>query len=709
MIANRLLPLCFLFLLFPVQLYASAQNFLTTEQEKLWETQRDAYRNALKLLSKGQRSQFEQEAEKLRDYALYPDLIYREYSRYITNVDKEDVNAFLEEFGDSVLAMRLRQQWIQSLADKKDWKTYLDEYRPGQYSARYDCYYYWAQYKTGSRDVAFDGARKMWLVGKSQDDACDALFGVWKTTNKIEGALAWERMALAIGQNQLQLAQHLESYLPKTQRPLAQEWRELYRNPARLKDIRRYQAWGDQAKPLIKTGFARLIRRNGDLALDLWPRYAAAFDFNEAEVGEILGEFAFVQGANYTDNAEYWLAQALQYENNRDLAPLAVRNALRKKEWVRARSWLALVDNDNPDEPEWRYWTARSDRHIGPIDPSKMPRIRIDQHRVDIFSFYQRYLDALYSKKDFFMLLPESVLTQHFNDPAPDIQLKTLAKERNYYGFLSAELLRQPLNLNLYTTQVTEEDLREMASRPSIQRARELFLMDEIYASRLEWHYSINRMSEKDRSVAAHLAYLWDWNNAAILAAARSDAYDNLEIRFPLAHKNTVIKHAQSNGIDPDWVYSVIRQESAFLPMARSPVGALGMMQIMPATARQLAREMRIAVPSQNDLLRPEANIRMGTFYLKQLADQFNGNIILATASYNAGPHRAKAWQPKYASMEGDIWVETIPFKETREYVKNILTYQAIYRHHLGEEVALTTALASIPARQTTATATASR
>src|SRR5690606_36440208 len=121
----------------------------------------------------------------------------------------------------------------------------------------------------------------------------------------------------------------------------------------------------------------------------------------------------------------------------------------------------------------------------------------------------------------------------------------------------------------------------------------------------------------------------------------------DLDIRFPTAHRKAVLQHASSAGIEPDWVYAVIRQESAFLPAARSPVGAQGLMQIMPGTARQLARDMRIAVPSAKQMLEPDINIRMGTFYLKQLLEQFDGNIILATASYNAGPHRAKAWQPR--------------------------------------------------------------
>lgn len=704
MTLNPLFLLCFLLFVFPIAVSARPLADATSAQESQWEQQRAAYKQALQLLASGDREQFRAAAEQLRDYALYPDLKYREHLRYINQLTEQDVRAFMQAYGDSVLSLRLHQQWIQYLADKKDWKAYLQAYRPGQFSAQYDCYYYWGQYKVGNREEAFAGARKLWLVGTSQHDACNPLFGVWQTTNKIDGSLAWERMALAIDNHQLQLARHLESFLPNAEKPIAQEWRELHRDPTRLKNLNRYRAWGDKAKPLIKTGFARLIRSNRDLALLLWPQYETAFHFNDDEKAVLLGDMAFVLGANYTDNADYWLAQALQYETNRSLAPLAVRNALRKKEWTRVRSWLALIDEADQDEAEWRYWTARADRSIGPIDPAKLPRIRIDEHRVDFLSFQQRFQQALYNPQDFFLLLPESIVHRYFAYANPTATLQTLSQERHYYGFLSSELLRKPLNLNAKSMPITKKQLLEMASRPAIQRARELYLQGEIMQSRIEWHYTINRMHEEDRAVAAQLAHLWHWNHAAIIAAARSSAFDDLDIRFPTAHHASVVRHTNSAGIEPDWVYAVIRQESAFLSTARSPVGAQGLMQIMPGTARQLARDMRIAVPSPQQMLEPDINIRMGTFYLKQLLERFDGNIILATAAYNAGPHRAKAWQPRYTAMEGDIWVDTIPFKETREYVKNILTYQAIYRHHLGREVALTSALASIPAYQPDAT-----
>lgn len=702
MMFNRLFLLCFLTLLIPTPLFAKANNFLTADREKAWASQRDSYRKALQYLSKGERERFRDEANTLKDYALYPDLIYREHSRYMGAVTQAQVDDFRKQYGDSVLATRLHSQWVQILADRKDWKSYLLEYQPGLYGAKYDCYYYWGQYQTGKYDEAFAGARKMWVVGKSQDSACDPLFGAWKAAGHIDSQVAWERMELAMAAGQTQLASHLESYLPASQKAAAKEWREVYRDPARLKDIGRYRALGDSAKPVIKSGFSRLVRRNADLALQLWPVYEKSFAFTLDEKAAILNDLAFVQGANYAPNADYWLTQALQYPQNKPLAPLAVRNALRKKDWPRVRTSLSLIEHIPGDDEEWRYWTARSNLKLPTLktgQPTPGKQVLNQLGKQDAF------FTALYDRNDFFSLLPPSVLEKQFTSPAPQDAFKKLADERHYYGFVSAERLGQPLNLQLVTTQVTEEQLREMARRPAVQRARELFLQDEIYPSRLEWHHTITKMNEADRGVAAYLAYIWGWNNQAILAAARSTAYDNLEIRFPVIHKDTVVRYARKYDVDPDWVYAVIRQESAFLPNARSPVGAMGMMQIMPATGRQLAREMRMPAPTPERLGTPEVNIQMGVYYLKQLQDQFNGNMILATASYNAGPHRAKAWQPKYGSMEGDIWVDTIPFRETRDYVKNILAYQAIYRHHLGYDVSLNQAMAAIPPRQATATA----
>ncbi|MEE2729324.1 MAG: transglycosylase SLT domain-containing protein [Pseudomonadota bacterium] len=673
-------------------------------QEQLWQAQREHYNDTLKLLTKGQRERFREQAETLRDYPLYPYLKYREYSRYISSVSKEELDEFMDEFSDSPLSGWLRRRWINNLASQKDWDTYLQEYRLGQYDNKYDCYYYWAHYKVGDRETAFAGARQLWLVGASQDNACDPLFEVWKTTGEMYGDLAWERTALAMANSKIQLARYLENHLPKQLQPLSREWRDLYRDPRRLKYMKRYTKWGDSARPLLITAFSRLIRKDEKLAQELWPQYVAAFNFSAAERAKIANEFAFVLAVRKQDNADFWLSQAAQYGYDDELIPIGIRHALYEQDWPRLRIWLTLLNEEQWQDETWQYWQARAEQKLGEVDITQLPQIRIDPYHVDVLTFQQRFSQALYDERQFMDLLPESVVKTKFTQYDPQARLEQLSEQRNFYGFLASERLKKPLNLNIEPTQVREEDLNAMIALPAVQRTRELYAMDDLPLARSEWEYLIRRSNEQERSVLAHLAYIWGWHHPAIRAAYQSDAYNNLEIRFPTAFETVVNKYASSSGLDKDWVYSLIRQESAFMPQARSSVGAMGMMQIMPRTAKQLSQSIGIPTPSTRDMLTPETNIKLGTHYMSQLQQQFKGNIILATAAYNAGPHRANAWQPTYLPVSGDIWVETIPFKETRNYVKNILTYQAIYRHHLGQEVKLSDALKLIPAKKMQAT-----
>ena len=367
--------------------------------------------------------------------------------------------------------------------------------------------------------------------------------------------------------------------------------------------------------------------------------------------------------------------------------------------------WLAMMNDEAFKDNGWQYWKARSELKLGSVDLASFPRIEVDKNHVDVKAFQERFLGALYNKQDFLQLLPQSVVRKKFVDYEPIDRLKKLSGERDYYGFLASQRLNRPLNLNNVENAVNEDDLNRMLDVPAVQRVREFYDMNLDYVARAEWEYLIRQFDEQQRSTLAHLAYVWGWHNPAIRAAYRSEAYNNLEIRFPVAYQPEVNKYAEKVGLDTTWVYSLIRQESAFMPSAQSSVGAMGMMQIMPRTAKEISNSIGISTPSTREMLTAESNIRLGTVYMSQLLNEFKGNQILATAAYNAGPHRARAWQPKYLPVSGDIWVETIPFNETRDYVKNILTYQAIYRHHLGEQVKLSSALQLIPPKKAQVTA----
>ena len=228
-----------------------------------------------------------------------------------------------------------------------------------------------------------------------------------------------------------------------------------------------------------------------------------------------------------------------------------------------------------------------------------------------------------------------------------------------------------------------QEELSSLNNIPAFVRARELFVLERTTDARREWQWAVKDMSKAELLKAASLANQWGWYDRAIMTVALARYWDDLELRFPLAHQKLVVSQAKRRNINPAWAFAVIRQESAFSPDARSHAGAMGLMQLMPRTARQVARNLKIRMRSKSDLLNVKTNIRLGVGYLKKVYDRFDGHKVLATAAYNAGGHRVKQWLPE-ESQDADLWIETVPFSETQDYLKRVLTYTAIYEQRLG-------------------------
>ncbi|MDH3560067.1 MAG: lytic transglycosylase domain-containing protein, partial [Gammaproteobacteria bacterium] len=254
-----------------------------------------------------------------------------------------------------------------------------------------------------------------------------------------------------------------------------------------------------------------------------------------------------------------------------------------------------------------------------------------------------------------------------------------LAKERSYYGFLAADYLDWPYKMGDEPLTYDAAAIEQLRQTPGMVRARELYLADLITDARREWAHATREMDNDELKLAALLAREWGWNDRAILTVARTGDYADLKLRFPLDHVEAVHDHARHNRLDPSHVFAVIRQESAFNKDARSPAGALGLMQLMPKTGRVTARKNRIPLSSTRNLLEVEKNIRIGSAYLREVMDRFDDNTVLATAAYNAGPHRVQGWLPETDDESTISWIANIPFSETRKYVQRVLAYAAIY------------------------------
>ena len=266
-------------------------------------------------------------------------------------------------------------------------------------------------------------------------------------------------------------------------------------------------------------------------------------------------------------------------------------------------------------------------------------------------------------------------------------ELESLRLERSYYGFLAADKLGKNYALDDTSLIVDEAKLRDLEARAEIVRARELFYVGQEGRGRSEWDSVIRHLPDEEKLQAAILAHRWGWHSRAIAAAATIGEYDDLSIRYPLPYKQSFEAFSTQAKISSTWAYGIARSESLFMRDVRSHAGAIGLMQLMPATGRDVANGIKLPYSGLTTLIDPDSNIRLGTTYLGQMAARYGGNQVLATAAYNAGPHRVDRWLPEDGAMDARIWIENIPFNETRKYVKRVLAAQAIFHWRITGEI----------------------
>ncbi len=261
------------------------------------------------------------------------------------------------------------------------------------------------------------------------------------------------------------------------------------------------------------------------------------------------------------------------------------------------------------------------------------------------------------------------------------------AQQRDFYGFSAHDRLGRPYALNHAALPDDPEARLQVLRTPGVQRAHEFFALGQYTPARREWTHVLGNMTSYQMQMAATLAHSWGWYDRALVTLNKAASYDDLVVRFPLAYREGIEKYATQRGLDPAWVFSVVRQESAFVEDARSPAGALGLMQVMPATGRETARALGMRNFTASQLTHPSTNLPIGTAYLKRMLGYFDGNMVLATAAYNAGPGNVSRWLQAGGCTEPDIWIEQIPFTETRKYVQRILYFSSIYDWRLGRDV----------------------
>jgi soluble lytic murein transglycosylase len=631
------------------------------------EQQRAEYRAALSDLYAVRLASFETRARRLADYPLLPYLRYERLMRYISSATAEDVATFRTEFAETHLADIALRQWLDNLARRGRWALYREHYDPRIANrTEFECRYYRSLLETGAEQEAFAGARRLWLVDHSQPEVCDPLFRAWQTAGGIGDEIAWQRLHLAVAAGRPGLGSYLARFLDEgSSRRLGEQYLALHRSPHRIARLEQVGdgAWPGREAQIVAHTLERLARRDAALAEREWNRWQDRLPFvahQAAAVREDVLRYAARQGNGASLLLATWPPPELADRVAEELVEELARDAIAEARWSDAAAWIDRLPDHARGEPAWQYWTARAGGPGGaPASTAALPVTRVGPD------------DALGA-------VPVPV-------PAPEARLSALARQRNYYGFLAADHLGEPYALAGAEADVTDEEVAALKAHPAMQRAIELRAIGELPDGRREIGWLMDRLSDRELLTLAEYARRIGWHRQSIQATIAAEHWDHVDLRFPLAYADTMLASAEARELPAHWLFAVARQESAFMRDARSRAGALGVMQVLPSTARLTARRHGIALDSTWQLLDEAKNIEIGSTYLRQMYDRYDHNRILASAAYNAGPGRVDRWVSERDPHPADVFIEGIPFRETRNYVQNILAFSLIYSARLGE------------------------
>lgn len=600
------------------------------------EQQRRDYTAAQAALRANDTARFRQLRAKLDDYLLRGMLDYDFLKDRIGATPPATLRQFLTENTELPSSQALRIRWLEHMARSKDWDNFFREYRDIPEDAELNCVR--LNYLLGiskDQEGLLTEVDRLWSTGNRLPDACEPVFTTWRKAGHMTNERLWERIRLAIEERNLSLAERLGNFLDERDRVWLRRWLAMHRNPAaELRDIR-YPVETPVARQVVRHGVVRLAFNDSAEAMRVWKNLQEKYEFFGEDESYVMRYVGLLAAQRHLPEAVEWLSAVPADANDADLRHWRVRAALRAGQWRTGLRFLSALTQEEQSEAEWRYWKARSLEQIGESQTARTI----------------------------------------YND---------VARERSYYGFLAADRLGLDYSMQHVSIEPSPEEVSTMLSRAGIRVAKELYTLGETADARRQWAWTTRAMSNRQLQVAAVLARQWGWHDRAILTIAKSNHLNDLELRFPILYRDIVEATAERNNIDPSWVYGVMRQESAFVADARSPAGALGLMQLMPQTGRQTGQRIKLPVRSNSAILDVENNLRLGASYLRTVLDVNKGNQVLATAAYNAGPNRVRSWLPAGDGLPADAWVESIPFTETRNYVKNVLGFTAVYDYRLG-------------------------
>ncbi|MEX0565119.1 murein transglycosylase [Raoultella terrigena] len=579
----------------------------------------------------------------LSTYPLYPYLQYRQITDDLMNQPTLVVKNFIEANPTLPPARSLKSRFVNELARRSDWQGLLAFSPDKPASTEAQCNYYYAKLSVGQAQEAWDGAKTLWLTGKSQPNACDALFSAWRASGQ-QDPLAWlERIRLAMKAGNTSLVRSLAQQMPPEYLTISSAIVALANDPNTVMNFARTTGATDFTRQMAAVAFESVARQDVENARLMIPSLVQAQQLNDDQTQALRDIVAWrLMGTDVTDEQAVWRDDAIMRSQSTPLVERRVRMALGTGDRHGLNTWLSRLPMEAKEKDEWRYWQA-------------------------------------------------DLLLERGRDDEAKVILRSLMQQRGFYPMIAAQRLGEAFTFRIDKAPATLDSA--LTSGPEMARVRELMYWNMDNTARSEWANLVTSRTKDQQAQLARYAFNQHWWDLSVQATIAGKLWDQLEERFPLAWNDLFSRYISGKDISQSYAMAIARQESAWNPKVRSPVGASGLMQIMPGTATHTVGMFNIAGyggPSQ--LLDPETNINIGTSYLQYVYQQFGNNRIYASAAYNAGPGRVRTWRSNSAGrIDAVAFIESIPFSETRGYVKNVLSYDAYYRYFMGEKAGMLT------------------
>lgn len=567
--------------------------------------------------------------------------------------DSAALRDFFERYDKSYVVEKLRADWIRWLGKRSAWSEVESEYaRMIAPEPDVTCYNQKARLARDDKTV-LDEAEKLWLTQLEPPEACRSVLDALVSNQRMASDDVWNRAHRQIEANRPAWAKTTLNYLPEGQVVEARAFDSVISSPMAYL-VRQPANWSvsRSGRELAAIAIQRIATNDPRVAADELEKIKSRLQDSERQWA--WGQIGLQAAKRHLPDALNWYANAGKSVLSDEGYQWKVRAALRAQEWGVVRDTIQAMPAQLAALPEWIYWLGRAQKAGGRTTEA----------------------DALFEK---------------------------ISGQANFYGNLADDELGRSVMLPPKANAPTSEEQKATRENPGIRRAMAFFRLDMRTEGVKEWNWSLRGMDDRELLAAADLAkrnQIWD---RAINTADRTKSEHDYSLRYLSPYGEQVRPAAHNQSLDDAWVYGLMRQESRFITSAKSNVGASGLMQLMPATAKWVAKKIGMQHYDHGRVNDTETNVLLGTSYMRLVMENLDNHPVLASAAYNAGPGRAKKWRAD-RPLEGAIYAETIPFGETRDYVKKVMSnsiyYSALFT---GKPDSLKARLGTIGARNSEA------